>query len=82
MNNSRGFVKVLNRIGHLANDMSAEIFAEVRQPHDLMEQFTTRAKFKNNVIVLLRLREVNQFDNIRMFEIAHNLDLFKNVRTL
>lgn len=82
MNNSGCFVEILNRVGHLANDMSAKIFAEVCQSHDLMEQFATWAKFKNNVVVLLRFREVDQLDDIRMVEIAHDLDLFEDVRSL
>lgn len=82
MNDSGFFVEILNRVRDLADDMSAEIFAKVGQSHDLMKQFTPGAKFKDYVIVLGRLREVDQFDDIGVVEVAHNLYFFENIRTL
>ena len=62
--------------------MSTQIFAEVGQSNDLMEKLSTRAKLKNDEIVLGRFGKADKFDDIRMVELSHYLDLFQDIGTL
>ena len=62
--------------------MSTEIFAEVGQPNDLVEELATRAEFQNDVVVLARLGEIDQPDDIRVIYLSHDLHFFENVGSL
>lgn len=64
MNDTRCLVEIFNRIGDLANDVSAEILAKVCQSNDLMEKLASGAELENNVVVLSRLGEVDQFGDV------------------
>jgi hypothetical protein len=62
--------------------MTTEILTKVGQADDLVEEFSAWAELEDNVIVLARLRKLDQFDDIRVIDLAHNLDLFEDVRSL
>ncbi len=75
-------VQVFHSIRDLRNDMSTEILAEVGQPDDLMEELAARAELQDNVVVLTRFGEVDEFDDIGMVQLSHDLNLLENVRSL
>lgn len=75
-------VQVLQGIGNLSNDMSGEIFAEVGEADDLMEKLAARAKFKDNIVILSCLLKFDEFDNIRVLNLSHDLDFLQDVRSL
>lgn len=62
--------------------MTAQVLAEVCQSDNLMEQLAARAELEDNVVVLPRLRKVIELDNIRMVELAHDLNLLEDVCSL
>lgn len=62
--------------------MSTEIFTEVCQPNNLVEELATRAELENDVVVLGRLGEVDQLDDIGVIYLSHDLHFFKNVGSL
>jgi len=73
MNNAHLFVQIFERLCNLYDDMSREFFAKVGQADNLVEQFTTGCKLQYNVIILPRLKEINQSNDIGMIELAHDL---------
>ena len=75
-------MKVFNGVGDLSNDVTAQIFAEIGQSHDLMEKLAPRAEFQNDVVVLARFGEIDQLDDIGVIQVAHNLDLLEDVCAL
>lgn len=62
--------------------MSTEVLAEVGQPDNLMEEFAARAELEHNVVILTGFGEVDEFDNIGMVELSHDLYFFEDVRSL
>lgn len=82
MDDSCLFVKILQRLGNLGNDMPRKIFTEVGKTHDLMEQLATRAELKDDVVVLFGLGKVDQFDDVGVIQLSHNLDFFKDICSL
>lgn len=62
--------------------MPRKVFAEVCESDNLMEEFTTRAELKDDVVVLSRLREVDELDDIGMVDLSHDLDFFQDIRAL
>lgn len=75
-------MKILDGFGDLDDNVTAEVFTEIGQAHNLMEQFAPWTQFQNDIVVLARLGEFDEFDNIRVIELSHNLDLFQDVRAL
>lgn len=47
-----------------------------------MEQLATRAQLEYDVIVLARLGEINELDDVGMVKLAHDLYFFEDVRSL
>lgn len=82
MHNTLLLVKVFQSLCHLQDDVSTQVLAEVRQADNLMEEFATRAQFKDDEVVLTRLGKRDELHNVGMIELAHNLNLFQNVGTL
>lgn len=62
--------------------MSTEIFAEVGQPNNLVEELAARTEFQNDIVVLARLGKVNQLDDIWVIYLSHDLHFFENVGSL
>lgn len=75
-------VQVFHGFRNLRNDVSTEILAEVGQPDDLMEELAARAKLQDNVVVLTGFGEVDEFDDIGMVELSHDLDFLEDVCSL
>lgn len=82
MNYTSDFMKVFQGLRNLYYHVTAQILAEVCQPHNLMEQLPSGAKFQDNVIILSRLGKVNQLDNVWVINLAHNLDFLENIGSL
>jgi hypothetical protein len=47
-----------------------------------VEKLATGAQLENNVVVLARLGEVDELDDIRVIQLPHDLNFFENVGTL
>lgn len=47
-----------------------------------MEKLASRTELENDVVVLTRLGEVNELDDIRVVELSHNLYFFEDVCSL
>lgn len=47
-----------------------------------MEQFTARGKFKYDVVILSGFGKIDEFNDIRVIELAHNLHFFQDVCSL
>jgi hypothetical protein len=62
--------------------MSAEIFAEVGESDDLMEELAARTQLQDDVVVLLGFGEVDQSDDIGMIKLTHDLDFLEDIRSL
>jgi hypothetical protein len=52
MNDPLVFMEIQQGICNLYNDMPTQIFAEIGQADNLMEQLAARTEFKDNVVVL------------------------------
>jgi hypothetical protein len=75
-------VEVFDGFGNLYNYMLAEVLAEISQSHDLRKQFSSSAQFENDVAKLLAFDEVDQLHYVGMVDVAHYLDLVKNLGAL
>lgn len=62
--------------------MPGELLAEVREADDLVEQLAARRQLEDDVVVLPRLREVDELDDVRVIDLSHDLHLFQDVRPL
>jgi len=47
-----------------------------------VEELTTRAELKDNVVVLTSLRELDKLDDVGVIKLTHDLDLFEDVGAL
>ena len=47
-----------------------------------MEEFATGTQLEDDVIVLLGFAELDKLDDVGVFEVAHDLDFFEDVRSL
>ena len=74
MDNTLLLVQVLQRLGYLCDDMPGQVLAEVGQADDLMEQFSSGCELQDDIIVLLRLGEVNEFHDAGVVQLPHYLD--------
>lgn len=79
MNNAANFVKILERLGNLNDDVPTQLLTKVCQPHYLMEQFASWAKFQDDVIVLAGFREVDQLHDMGVVNLPHDLNFFENI---
>lgn len=82
MHHSFVLVQIFHSFRNLGNDVATEILAEVGQPDDLMEELAARAELQDNVVVLTGFGEVDEFDNVGMVELSHDLYLLEDVRSL
>lgn len=82
MNNPGCLMEVLNGFGDLFNDVSAEVLTEVGQSHDLVEELASGAELQDDIVILSGFGEIDQLDDIRVVEVAHNLDFLENICTL
>jgi hypothetical protein len=82
MYNTLFLVQILQSLGDLDNDVSRELFAKVGETDDLVEQLATGCQLENNVVVWLCLGKLDEFYNVGMVQLAHNLHLFEDIRSL
>lgn len=82
MDDTTFFMQIQEGFCDLSNDMTTQVFAEIGQTNDLMEQFASRAKLQDNIVVLPRFGKVDKSDNVGMIKLSHDLDLFQNVCSL
>ena len=82
MDNTSLFMQISQCFCNLNDHMPTEVFGKVCQTHNLVEQLASRGKLKNDVVVLSRFGKVDQLDNVGVIELAHDLDFFKDVRSL
>lgn len=82
VNDAHFLVQVFKSLGYLDNHVSRKVFAEVCEAHNLMEQFATRRKLKYDVVILSGFGKIDQFNDIRVIELAHNLYFFQDVCSL
>lgn len=75
-------MKIFDGLCDLGDHMSTEILAEVCQSDDLVEELASGAKFENDIVVLPGLGEVDQFGDVGVIQVAHNLDFLKNICSL
>ena len=52
MHNTSLLMQILQSLGHLQDDMPRQIFAEVGETNDLVEELATRAELEDDVVVL------------------------------
>lgn len=82
MHNAGCLMQIFNRFGNLKNDMPTEIFAKVGQSHDLVEELAAGAELEDDVVILAGFGKVDQFGDIGVVEVAHNLHFLEDVRSL
>ena len=82
MNHTSLLVQILQCFCDLRDDVAGQVFAEVRQTHDLVEKLATGAELENNEVILSGFREVDQLYNIGVVQLSHDLHLFQDVGAL
>jgi len=82
MDNSALLVEVFQGVGNLRDDMSRQVLAKVRESHNLVEQLATGCQLENDVVVLPRLGEIDQFNDIGVIKLSHDLYFLKNICAL
>ena len=75
-------MEVLDGLGDLGDDMATEILGEVGQADDLMEQLATGAQFEDDVVSLTRFGKMDEFDDVGMVDLSHDLNFFEDVGAL
>ena len=75
-------MQILEGFGDLDDDMAGQILAKVRQAHNLVEQLSSWSKLEDDVVVLCRLGEVDEPDDVWVVECLHNLDLLQDIGAL
>jgi hypothetical protein len=75
-------MKIFNCFRNLGDHVSAEILAEIRQADDLMEKLASRTELENDVVVLSGLGEIDQFSDVGVIKVAHNLNFLEDVGSL
>ncbi len=79
MHNTGFLMQVLQRSRNLNDDVPREILAEIGKTNDLVEELTTRAKLKDDIVVLSGFGKIYELDNILVVDLSHYLDLLENI---
>lgn len=82
MDNTGLFMQIFQCFGNLDDDVPRKILTEVCEANNLMEQFATRAQLEDDVIVLSGLGEVDEFYDVGVIQLAHDLHLLEDVGSL
>lgn len=82
MHNTCFLVQILQRLRHLKDDVPRKVLTEVGETNDLMKEFSTRAKFEDDEIILPGFVKVDEFDDIRVIQLPHDLNFLEDVRAL
>jgi len=75
-------VKIIKSFCHLHNDVPREVFAKVSQTDNLVEELAARTQLQDDEVVLSAFREIDEADNVRVVQLAHDLDFLQDVRPL
>ena len=75
-------MQILQGRRNLKNNVSRKVFAKIGKTHDLVEELAAGAELEDDVVVLTRLGEVNELDDVRVVELPHDLDFLEDVRAL
>jgi len=75
-------VKILERLGHLKDDVPRELLAEVCEPDNLVEELSARRQLQYDVVILLRLGKLDEFDDVGVVQLTHDLDLLEDIGPL
>ncbi len=75
-------MQILQGLSDLYDDVTTQIFAEVGQSNNLMEELASWAEFKDDVVVLARFGKVDELDNIRVIQLPHDLHFFEDIGSL
>lgn len=62
--------------------MATEVFTEVRQANNLMEKLPAGTQFQDDIVILARFGKLDQFNDVRVIDLAHNLYFFQDVGSL
>jgi len=76
------FMQVQQSLCDLGDDVSRKVFTKVCETNDLVEELTARAKLQDDVVVLTGFDEFNEFDDIWVVKLSHNLNFLENVCAL
>ena len=79
MDNAGLLMQVLQCLCNLCDDVPREVLAKVCETNDLVEELAAGAQLKDDVVVLVRLCELDELDNVGVVELAHNLDFLQDV---
>lgn len=82
MHHASDLVEIFQSLGHLYDDVPRQVLAEVSEADDLVEELAAWRKLENDVVVLFGFGKVDEVDDVGVFELAHDLDLLQNVRSL
>lgn len=82
MNDAPLLMQVLQRLCNLCDDVPRQFLTEVCETDDLVKQFAAGRQFEDYVVVLARLGEVDEFDDVGVVDLAHDLNLLEDVRPL
>lgn len=82
MHDASDLVEVLQGPGDLDDDVPRQVLAEVGEPDDLVEQLAARCQLEDDVVVLFRFGKVDEVDDVGVFQLAHDLNLLQNIRSL
>ena len=75
-------MKIFKSLGYLSDDMARQILAKVGKSDNLMEKLAAWRKLEDDVIEFLRLGKLDEFDDVGMVQLPHDLDLFQDVGAL
>ena len=75
-------VQVEQRVGDLSYDVARELLAEVGEAHDLVEELAAGRQLEDDVVVLARLGELDELDDVRVVQVPHDLNLLQDVGAL
>lgn len=62
--------------------MPTEIFTEIGQADDLVEQLATRTQLEDDEVMLAGFGKVDEANDIGMVQLSHDLNLFEDVGSL
>lgn len=62
--------------------MTRKFFAKVCQANNLMEELAALGEFENDVVILSRFRKFDEFDDVWMIKLTHDLYFFQDVGAL
>ena len=75
-------MQIFQSFGDLDDDMTRQLLAEVREAHNLVEQLASGGEFEDDVVVLAGFGEIEEFYDVGVVKLAHDLYLLEDVGSL